>query len=107
MNTCKLIINGKEYRCAFTMLQLELMDRLVKQQESNTAIGACLPYTAIQVAARQDKRELDIEFEDVLLWYDEAVSNDSEELKALNDAFAASNIYKKIQAANGSEEKKS
>jgi hypothetical protein len=104
--SCYIRINGKEYRCAFTMLQLEIMSKLTEKQDSNTAIGACLPYTAIQMAARQDKKELDISFEDVLLWYDEAVSNDSEELKALNDAFVESGVYKKMAAVSGGDDKK-
>lgn len=106
MSNVHLTINGKKHRCAFSMLQIENMSKLSAQQGTNIEIGACLPYTAIQMGARQDKKPLDITFEDVLLWYDEAVTEDSEELKALNDAFLESTIYKRIIEPNLTEEQK-
>jgi hypothetical protein len=99
-------INGKRYRIAFTMLQIEIMHNLIKDQTTNTAIGACQPYSAILMAARQDKTELDITFEDVLMWYDDAFSNDTDEYKLFDAAYKASNIYKKWMESEAEEEKK-
>lgn len=103
---CFIHINGKRYRLAFTMLQIEIMQGLIKDQTTNTAIGACLPYSAMLMAARQDKTELDITFEDVLMWYDEAFSDDTDEYKHFDATYKASNIYKKMKEAEAEEEKK-
>jgi hypothetical protein len=103
---CFIHINGKRYRLAFTMLQWEIMQNLIKDQTTNTAIGACLPYSAILMAARQDKTELDITFEDVLIWFDEAFSDDTDEYKHFDAAYKVSNIYKRIREADEEEKKR-
>lgn len=94
MSTCKITINAKEYRCAFTMLQMENMSKLIKQQDSDVAMGACLPYSAIQMAARQDKTELDVTFEDVLLWFDTGFTEQTDEYKSFDAAYKDSTYYK-------------
>lgn len=99
-------INGKAYRYAFTMLQMEKMNELIAQHTAAVEQGACLPFTAIQMAARQDRRELDIDFEDVLNWYDDALLNDTEELKDFNRAYMESTVYKRFIEPNLSEEQK-
>jgi hypothetical protein len=103
---CFIHINGKRYRLAFTMLQMEIMQGLLKEQTTNIATGACLPYSALLMAARQAKTELDITFEDVLLWYDEAFTDDTEEYRHFDAVYKASNIYKKMREAEDEEEKK-
>lgn len=103
---CTVHINGKPYRAAFTMLQIEIMQGLIKAQDTSTAIGACLPYSALLMAARQDKLTLDVTFEDVLLWYDQAFSDDTEEYKNFDAAYKASNIYRRMKDAEDEEEKK-